>query len=78
MSNKHMKAFLLHLATGKMQIKTTLQFIFILVRMSVIKKIINAGKKVGGGDRSHTLLVGMQTGPATMGTQLLLKSLPST
>lgn len=29
-----------------MQIKTTLRFLFILVRMSVIKKIINAGKKV--------------------------------
>lgn len=36
-----------------MQIKTILQFLFILVRMSVIKKIINAGNKVRG-KFSHT------------------------
>lgn len=53
MANKHMKKFLLPLITGKTQIKTTLQVLLILVWMSVIKKIINAGKKVGG-EVSHT------------------------
>lgn len=48
MAYKHMKRFLLPLTPGKMQIKTTLQLLAILVWMSVIKKIINADKKMGG------------------------------
>ena len=65
---RHMKGCSASLASRKMQIKTTMRYHFILVRMAIINKSTN--KKVLAGfwikGNPSALLVGMQTGAATV------------
>ena len=65
---RHMKGCSASLASRKMQIKTTMRYHFILVRMAIINKSTN--KKVLSGfwikGNPSALLVGMQTGAATV------------
>ena len=62
-----MKGYSASLAIREMQIKSTMRYQFIPIRMATINKSINnnAGEVVGKGNPS-ALLVGMQTGVATM------------
>jgi hypothetical protein len=59
MFNKHMKRCSISLAVKELQIKTTLIFHLILVRMPIIEKKTNASEDSGqGGEPAHTHTVG--------------------
>jgi hypothetical protein len=62
MANKHRKKCSASLAIKEMQIKTTLRFYLIPVRMAIIKSINNnklLRRIVGWGRNLYTLLAGM-------------------
>ena len=61
-AQRHMKGCSASLAIREMQIKTTMRYHFTPVRMVIINKSTNKWRK---GNRS-ALLVGMQTGAATV------------
>ena len=67
MANKHMKRYSTSHITREMQIKTTMRYHLMLVRIATIKSLqkINAGEGWRKGN-PLTLLVGMQTSTATM------------
>jgi hypothetical protein len=55
MANKYMKKCLTFLAIKEMQMKMTLRFHLILVRMITIKKTTNAGEGAGKKESLHIL-----------------------
>ena len=66
MANKHMKRWSTSLIIRKRQIKTTMRYHVMLVRMAAIKKSTNMLERVWRKGNPLTLLVGMQTSTATM------------
>ena len=65
MANKHMKRRSISLIIREMQIKTTMRYHFMPVRMAAIQKSTML-ERVWGKGNPLTLLVGMQTSTATM------------
>ena len=61
-----MKGCTASLAIREMQIKTTVRCHFTLVRMAIINKSTSVGEDVEKKGNPSALLVGMQTGAATV------------
>ena len=66
MANKHMKRWSTSLIIRKRQIKTTMRYHVMLVRMAAIKKSTNMLERVWRKGNPLTLLVGMQTSIPTV------------
>ena len=66
MANKHMQRWSTSLIIRKMQIKTTMRYHVMLVRMAAIKKSTNMLERVWREGNPLTLLVGMQTSTPTV------------
>ena len=68
MANKHVKRYTTSFISREMQIKTTIRYHLMQVRMAAIKKFTNnkCWRRYGGIKGSLLLLVGMQASAATM------------